>query len=106
MKYKIDCAHSTHGVPVDTVLPDYHPLKPGELLNLLTVAAENKHDAYVFCDVQCRVVQAIPGVECPHRVTGPVFDIMVEIEYEFQSLQTGNIMGILAFIEERIEVLS
>lgn len=66
----IPCEHLTKGVPISTVLSDYHPLTHDEVIELLALA--HVGDWRVANSIQCRLSQAIPGAQCPEDIEGPV----------------------------------
>lgn len=68
-RFQIPCAHLTDNIPTSQKVPDYHPLSMDELKELITIAFNDKSKAN---DIQCRLVQAIPGHMCPHLIEGPV----------------------------------
>ncbi len=74
--------HEVVGVDTSQPVPDYHPLSWKELTSLVTLAF---NDATKANDVQCRLVQAIPGHVCPHLTDGPIAKKKAELDSAFVS---------------------
>ena len=88
--YRVKCKHETEDVPVSVVLDDYYPLTQKEVEGLLVKAAIFRSDVSRFSDIQCRLVQGIPGLVCPHEITGKVAKKMHLIDSAFQRVNSDN----------------
>lgn len=96
--YRIKCKHETEDIPVSVVLDDYYPLTHEEVKGLLVKAAIFRNDVVRFSDIQCRLVQGIPGLVCPHEITGRVAEKMHLIDTAFQTLNDDNIDELTEYI--------
>lgn len=96
--YEIKCRHETEGVPVSEVLNDHYPLTEGDVKRLLVKAAIVRSDVGRFSDIQCRLVQGIPGLVCPNKLTGRVSRKMFLLETAFQTVSPDNIDDLTSYI--------
>lgn len=80
MKYEpIKCKHEMDGIPTKVTLDDYHPLTKKEIIELLTEALSSKNPS----KQQVRLIQAIPGIQCPRQIDGKVGKLLAELETLF-----------------------
>jgi hypothetical protein len=82
-KFSIECSHGTCEEPV----PDHHPLLVAEVIDLLQTAiaikdhaAFNPYAVNEIASIQVRLVQGIPGMECPRPIDGPVAERLNALE--------------------------
>ncbi len=97
-RYQIPCTHTSEN---DTV-SDYHPLTRDELRELLAVALSDRSTA---SDVQCRIVQGIPGIVCPHEIDGEVAKRMNKVEEIFVYVHMGDREGKRDVLDELCALL-
>ena len=86
----IPCKHETDNIPVTTRLDDYHPLTKDEIRQLLILASTSRYNP-TFSQIQCRLVQGIPGIKCPHELHSVANRKMNMIDIDFQTVCTNNI---------------
>ena len=92
MKYKpIKCKHETENIHISETLDDHHPLTANEIKKLLERALVVRGNAVCFSEIQCRLIQGVPGITCPHPVHGVVAQKVNHIEKEFQNIDHENI---------------
>ena len=96
--YRIKCRHETEGVPISKVLNDHYPLTEEEVKGLLVKAAIFRSNVGRFSDIQCRLVQGIPGLVCPHEITGKVAEKTHLIDTAFQTVNDDNIDELTDYI--------
>lgn len=96
--YRIKCRHETEDVPVSVILDDYYPLTEEEVKRLLIKASIFRSNAGRFSDIQCRLVQGIPGLVCPNEITGKVSKKMFLIDTAFQTVNPDNIDDLTDYI--------
>lgn len=69
----ISCLHEREGVSTDIEVPDYSPLSPGELADLMVIATDST-DFRLRNSIHCRLAKAIPGMVCPRPIEGDIAD--------------------------------
>src|SRR4051812_31111443 len=68
---KVPCLHEVNpSLPPDYTVADHHPLTREEVIDLLRMAKDSPNP--LASEIQCRLVQAVPGQVCPHQIDGPV----------------------------------
>ena|SRR5260221_54270 len=93
MRYDIPCVHES-GVPVSETCSDYHSLTKPEIADLLytaKVAIHEHDDAQIASSIQCRLIQGIVGVVCPHEIEGAVVQKMVKLNKLFVDYVEGEL---------------
>lgn len=91
IRYGIPCEHETKNLPTSVIVSDYHPLDRESLLQLLRRASTVRGDPYRFSDIQCRVVQGLPGLTCPNQIHGSTAKKIFIIDDIFQKILHDNI---------------
>lgn len=98
IRYEIPCEHETKNLPTSIIVSDYHPLDRESLLQLLRRASTVRSDPYRFSDIQCRVVQGLPGLTCPNQIHGSTAKKIVIIDTIFQKIKHDNLNEIADMI--------
>jgi hypothetical protein len=83
-KFHIECLHGTSSQPV----ADHYPLDAQEVIGLLdeAIAIKDSKGPYAvneIASIQVRLGQAIPGLECPREIDGPIAAKLSSLDQTF-----------------------
>ncbi|MCK5015020.1 MAG: hypothetical protein KAS66_14505 [Candidatus Omnitrophica bacterium] len=91
--YSIDCGYESDKVN------DHFPLEREELIKLLKIAATEK-DVGIVSDIQGRVIQGIPGLTCPQKISSHTMKKSHSVSLLFLDVKPDNINSIADSIIE------
>jgi len=78
----IPCPHRDILIPDSEVAPDHHPLNWDDVVQLMSWARLS-YDCQCINQIHVRLVQGIPGMECPSPIDGPVAEKLFELDELF-----------------------
>lgn len=85
----IDCLHESQGISTNIVVPDYNPIAPEELAELMTLATSTD-DNQLRNQIQIRLGKGIPGMACPHPIEGIVADKSAQVDHLYMDEITNG----------------
>jgi hypothetical protein len=86
-------------IPDGAFISNYHPLSYAQVKGLIDIAFRHGIEANLATRVHVRLVSAIPGMESPHRIEGPVAKNESELGIAFYNgLVSGDKEGALSKI--------
>lgn len=87
-----ECGHITKKIPTSQIINDYHPLTKDQINELLRYGILCKNNNFkLFSILQCKLIQGIKGMVCPHPIVGIIAEKSYIIDYNFQLISHENI---------------